>query len=205
MQRITSLFAYHPKRTTPVAPLLEGIRGKMTVHARLKIVRDSLGMTQKDVAKSLGISPRTWQDYEGGINLPGGKVLEQLARMGFNVNWILTGEGEIRQEDERAAAYAIRRDDGSFESIQPDTIEAILNGFDELKDSGILIDNLNKAIVLSIAYEYFRFYKKEVPKSMKRFVLAYLYIMDEMPKDKRHKQDENLFLMLDRVMKNIKG
>jgi len=79
----------------------------MTVHDRLKKVRESLGKTQKDVARALGVSPRTWQDYEGGINLPGGKVLEQLARMGFNVNWILTGEGEIQQESRRVLPSAI--------------------------------------------------------------------------------------------------
>lgn len=48
------------------------------------------------MAQSLGISPRTWQDYEGGINVPGWKVLEGLAQMGFNVNWILTEKGEIK-------------------------------------------------------------------------------------------------------------
>lgn len=49
------------------------------------------------MATALGISPRTWQDYEGGINLPGWKVLEGLAKLGFNINWILTGQGSMEQ------------------------------------------------------------------------------------------------------------
>jgi hypothetical protein len=53
------------------------------------------------MAQSLNISPRTWQDYEGGVNVPGWKVLEGLARMGFNVNWILTGEEEIKRKTAR--------------------------------------------------------------------------------------------------------
>lgn len=67
----------------------------MTIQERLKYVREVHGKTQKQMAVLLGISPRTWQDYEGGVNVPGWKVLEGLAKLGFNVNWILTDEGDI--------------------------------------------------------------------------------------------------------------
>lgn len=36
------------------------------------------------------------QAYEAGRSVPGGNVLEALARMGFNVNWLLTGLGSKR-------------------------------------------------------------------------------------------------------------
>ena len=38
-----------------------------------------------------------WRAYEAGSSVPGGNVLEALVRLGFNANWILTGEGEMRR------------------------------------------------------------------------------------------------------------
>jgi transcriptional regulator with XRE-family HTH domain len=68
----------------------------MSLSDRLKRVRESLGYTQKEMAKANSTNPQTSQVYEAGKSVPGGNVLEALARMGFNVNWILTGDGPIR-------------------------------------------------------------------------------------------------------------
>lgn len=70
----------------------------MKLHERLKIARESLGYDQKTMAKSLEIGHRSWQGYESGSHYPGGEVFEALARMGFNVNWLLTGEGKMWRE-----------------------------------------------------------------------------------------------------------
>lgn len=70
----------------------------MSLSDRLKRVRESLGYTQKEMAKAILTNPQTWQVYEAGKSVPGGNVLEALARMGFNVNWILTGEGVMKRE-----------------------------------------------------------------------------------------------------------
>jgi transcriptional regulator with XRE-family HTH domain len=87
----------------------------MTVQERLKSVRETHGKTQKEMAILLGISPRTWQDYEGGVNVPGWKVLEGLARLQFNVNWILTDKGtweiecdKTNIEEHKALRYRLR-------------------------------------------------------------------------------------------------
>jgi phage repressor protein C with HTH and peptisase S24 domain len=71
----------------------------MSLAERLKKVRNSLGKEQKDVADALGISFRSWQDYEAGKSVPGGKVFESLTKLGFNANWLLTGEGNMRREE----------------------------------------------------------------------------------------------------------
>ncbi len=47
------------------------------------------------MAKLIDISYQAWQGYEQGANKPGFEVLQSLARLGFNVNWILTGEGPM--------------------------------------------------------------------------------------------------------------
>ena len=63
---------------------------------RLKTLRELVGKDQKDMADALKISFRSWQDYELGKSVPGGKVFEALAFLGYNVNWVLTGEGSMK-------------------------------------------------------------------------------------------------------------
>jgi len=68
----------------------------MELSDRIKLVRESLGKSQKDMALLIDSSLSAVQGYESGRQFPGGKVLEALARMGFNVNWLLTGDGEMK-------------------------------------------------------------------------------------------------------------
>ena len=63
---------------------------------RLKKARNLLGLSQERLAKKLGISRPAWQGYELGRNEPGSGVIKELVNLGFNANWILTGEGEMR-------------------------------------------------------------------------------------------------------------
>ncbi|MBN2429425.1 MAG: helix-turn-helix transcriptional regulator [Deltaproteobacteria bacterium] len=72
----------------------------MSIAARLKAARESLGKSQKEMANTLSASFRAWQDYEAGNNVPGGRVFEALARLGFNTNWLLIGEGPMRLDGE---------------------------------------------------------------------------------------------------------
>lgn len=70
----------------------------MSLAERLKQIRERLKKTQKEMAADVSVSVQMWQTYEAGKSVPGGNVLEALARMGFNVNWILTGEGVMFRE-----------------------------------------------------------------------------------------------------------
>ena len=70
----------------------------MSLAERLKIAREHLGKSQKDIAALAGASYRAWQGYENGENQPGAKVIEALAKLGINANWLLTGEGSIEKE-----------------------------------------------------------------------------------------------------------
>lgn len=69
----------------------------MSVPDRVKKIRESLGKTQKDMAALIQISYRTWQNYEDGVNSPGWDVCGALVKLGFNANWLLTGEGEMKR------------------------------------------------------------------------------------------------------------
>lgn len=69
-----------------------------TLAERLKTARESSGYDQKTMAEQLGISFRSWQDYELGKSVPGGKVFEALVKLGFNANWVLIGAGEMKPD-----------------------------------------------------------------------------------------------------------
>lgn len=58
------------------------------------------------MAKAVHSKPRTWQEWEADNRTPGGRALGELADRGFNINWILTGEGEMHIRPEHAAAHA---------------------------------------------------------------------------------------------------
>lgn len=59
--------------------------------ARLKEVRTYLGKSQPGMDDLLGIGKKSWQRYESGGQVPGGKVLRALTRQGINVSWVLEG------------------------------------------------------------------------------------------------------------------
>jgi len=48
------------------------------------------------MGKLISLSYKQWQRYEAGEAFPGGEVLQSLANLGFNINWILTGIGDMR-------------------------------------------------------------------------------------------------------------
>ena len=69
----------------------------MTLADRFKDVRKTLGLSQRKMVEELGSSLGAIQAYEAGTSVPGGNVLEALARMGVNIDWLLTGEGEMEK------------------------------------------------------------------------------------------------------------
>jgi transcriptional regulator with XRE-family HTH domain len=58
---------------------------------RLRKVRESLSLTQTEMASRAGVSPRTWQSWERAEYYPTAEALRFLAEQGTDVNWVLTG------------------------------------------------------------------------------------------------------------------
>lgn len=52
---------------------------------RIREVREQLGISQKDFAKSLGIKPTTYNGYETGMHDPKSDILVHIAKM-YNVS-----------------------------------------------------------------------------------------------------------------------
>jgi transcriptional regulator with XRE-family HTH domain len=63
---------------------------------RLKTLRKTLGITQKELARTLGVSEMTIRRYEANRFQPDAEVLSKLAKTyNINLHWLLTGEGEM--------------------------------------------------------------------------------------------------------------
>jgi transcriptional regulator with XRE-family HTH domain len=73
----------------------------MSLAHRLKAWRHALGLTQDQFAQRCGLPKRTVIGYENEEREPGSAALAAIAKTGVNMNWLLTGDGEMRQDTER--------------------------------------------------------------------------------------------------------
>ena len=103
----------------------------MNLNSRLKIARESLGKSLEDMATSLGIGHRSWCGYEAGSNYPGGKVFESLVKLGFNANWLLTGEGSMKLNE-----YAGKQGEGGGETRGETGVNVCVPGADTRPGTG---------------------------------------------------------------------
>ena len=65
---------------------------------RFRAIRAAEGLSQIAMAKIPTL--KGWQVYELGKRLPGSEAYITLAEMGYSVDWLLTGKGEMRSNDE---------------------------------------------------------------------------------------------------------
>jgi len=78
---------------------LQGFRGfryMKYMGQRLIEIRKNLGVTQKEFAERLGVSLGSVQGYEYG-KIPKGEVLKSLLDLGYDVNWLLSGQGHMKR------------------------------------------------------------------------------------------------------------
>jgi transcriptional regulator with XRE-family HTH domain len=66
----------------------------MSIGERITAVRKALHKTQAAMAEAVSVSLSTWQTYEAGA-APKCSVLVRLLDLGFDVNWILSGQGSL--------------------------------------------------------------------------------------------------------------
>ena len=102
-------------------------KGGMVMHAdvalnsdlsdRLRSIRKAVGVSQKEMDPLFGLGKRSWQRYESGKNVPGSRVIAELVQRGFDANWILTGQAEMR----RPGAAEYTRDPPAGYVLQDET------------------------------------------------------------------------------------
>lgn len=80
----------------------------------MQVAREALRLTQAAFCEKYGHKLRTYQKNEAGSNEAGIELTESFARAGVNVNWLLTGDGDMlladaaRQLQERPAAQYMK-------------------------------------------------------------------------------------------------
>ena len=86
----------------------------LKIGERIKLVREQQKLSQKVFAEKCGNVPSTTiSKYEQGLIKPSAEILSKMGYMGININWLLTGEGEIMQGK------------GETESVTTEAVEAL--------------------------------------------------------------------------------
>lgn len=80
------------------------------VSSRLRAIREHLKESQKGMASRFNLGANSWQRFEASGRLPKGEVLEQLAAVGYSMDWILTGKGSMFLADSVATTASVDED-----------------------------------------------------------------------------------------------
>ena len=95
----------------------------MTSGERLRLFRKNKGLNQTQISKILNILPRNWSRYETDKTSPPQDVLVNLAKIGLDIHWYMTGESENRVTNYPFAPENITQSDNKLtNSHLPDTV-----------------------------------------------------------------------------------
>src|SRR5690606_24937163 len=92
--------------------------------------------SQADHALALSVPLRTYQNYEQGKREPDLRTLQAIAGLGWNLHWLLTGEGPQRLEDTRRVADQAGSYAGSQELSEEAVTIALQITDDIIRDEG---------------------------------------------------------------------
>ena len=87
---------------------MENLESNNQIVERLKLARETLGLTQDEMAHRLGIAKMRYTPYEyGRVRIPT-EILIKIGEMGIRINWLLMGEGAILNEPETEPSFQER-------------------------------------------------------------------------------------------------
>lgn len=70
----------------------------MVFSQRLVKSRKYLKLNQRSFAERVGVDQGRVSQWENGKSLPSSSALTEMARLGININWLLTGDGNMMVE-----------------------------------------------------------------------------------------------------------
>lgn len=112
---------------------------------RLRQIRLDLGKSQKDMATFLEIGQATWQNYELGTSKPNAGVLEKLSSLGYSLDWLAKGTGNMKgaslQEDNKLS-YSMDSVNTINQNLREEIFNSLLSKVKELyKENGLDISS----------------------------------------------------------------
>lgn len=70
----------------------------MSIGVRLRSIRTELGLSQEAMSERFGLGVGGWKRLEKQGRTPKDEVLTALVAEGIDLNWLLTGVGEMRRD-----------------------------------------------------------------------------------------------------------
>ena len=84
----------------------------MEFNEKLRLLRKNAGLTQRQVADAVGVTYRTYQNYEAGASMPAGDTASRLAAaLGVSTDTLLSAAPASAPEAPDRALRAVRRGD----------------------------------------------------------------------------------------------
>jgi len=93
----------------------------MTLPERFRRLRAHLKISARQMSSRIGCSSSLWTQYELGLKEPSTETLRRLIGLGFDLHWVLTGEGQML----RTAAAMEAADEAEPESPLQSLLEAL--------------------------------------------------------------------------------
>ena len=84
----------------------------MNVNERIKQIVKASGLTQIELAGKIGVHPNYLSNLITGHRNPGPAILEKIAGIGVNLNWLMTGEGEMMREKQTSPQTPLQDGEG---------------------------------------------------------------------------------------------
>lgn len=116
----------------------------------MKAAREALGLSRPAFTTEYGgVTVRTLENNERGINEAGACLVAAFVRLGINANWLLTGEGPMLLKDLAVSSSA--QAPAALDLVALQTVTALLE--DELARKHARLDPARKAEVIALLYE----------------------------------------------------
>ena len=126
----------------------------METYERLKMARESLGFSIGDMAKKLGMSFPGYRDNENGKRVPKSTIIEGFVQLGFDANWILTGEGSMRLGEKASSNQAVSDEVEVKTTVDEETLAGCLEILEEVcQEFKIYYKPAKKAKLVALLYE----------------------------------------------------
>ncbi len=106
----------------------------MCISERLRQVCEAKNWKIKDFAEQTGIAYRTLQGYVGGEREPNAEGMTGIAKAGVNLNWLVSGEGEMFQIATQEIVMSEQEENllNNYRTMPENLKEAFLISFKEI-------------------------------------------------------------------------